>query len=249
MNSSVIDILKRTIHTVFRMYGFDIVRVHRNAPKSIVTGTFPPYQEYYSIGKVENYFIHDGYNHRSETKFFDDTENTDGWQKEVYFFAREIFDENNLTAVCDIGCGSGYKLVNNFGGCSTIGLDVDKTCITLKKIYPHLTWMVLDLNNPPNFRADLVIASDIIEHLLEPDKLLSYIAELNSKYILFSTVERNLLRVGTHNGPPMNPTHVREWNFAEFDAYISSRFEVLEHFISNSAQATQCLLCTPRRID
>jgi len=72
---------------------------------------------------------------------------------------------------------------------------------------------------------------------------------LNSKYILFSTVERNLLRVGTHNGPPMNPTHVREWNFAEFDAYISSRFEVLEHFISNSAQATQCLLCTPRRID
>ena len=60
-----------------------------------------------------------------------------------------------------------------------------------------------------------------------------------------STPDRNLLRVGTHDGPPANPAHVREWSFAEFHAYIAQSFRIEEHFISCAAQGTQCLLCTP----
>jgi len=240
---TVVARLKTILRRSFRLAGFDIVRV---LPKSHVMGTFPPRLEYSSIGQAANYFIHDGYRHRTETTYFDDTRSTDESQREVYRFAREVFDQKRLTKVCDVGCGSAYKLVRYFGGRDIVGLDVAETCAWLRRKYPHLTWLESDFKNSPSFRADLVVASDVIEHILEPDALLSYIAALSPKYIVLSTPDRNLLGGGSHNGPPRNPAHVREWSFAEFDAYVDSRFEVLEHFISNNAQATQCVLCVPR---
>lgn len=245
---TVINRLKLALHRAFDVFGFDIVRVRRNGPEPPVTGTFPPHKEYFSIGLPENYFIRDGYRHRSEASYFDDTECTDQWQREVYRFAREVFDQKHLTTVCDIGCGSATKLVRYFAGCNIIGLDVPKTCEWLRRKYPNLSWMELDFKNAPSLRADLVIAADVIEHVLDPDELLEYIASLDPKYVVLSTPDRNLLGAGTHDGPPHNPTHIREWSFAEFEAYAGNRFQVLEHFISNRAQATQCLLCAPRII-
>ena len=39
---------------------------------------------------MKTYFIKDGYQHRLDNKYFDDTENTDKWQREVYTFARDV---------------------------------------------------------------------------------------------------------------------------------------------------------------
>jgi hypothetical protein len=66
----------------------------------------------------------------------------------------------------------------------------------------------------------------------------SIIRELN--YVVRKSL--GVLGFGTHN-----PAHFREWSFVEFEAYVRSHFDILEHFISNSAQATQCILCSPRR--
>jgi hypothetical protein len=237
--------LKLYAHRCLRALGLEIKRTQRAVASERITGSFPPHLEYSTVGRAENYFIHDGYQHRAEAIYFDDTENCDEWQDEVYKFAREVFDLRELKTVCDVGCGSAYKLLKHFSDRSVVGLDVGKTCAWLKKKYPHLTWMELDFKDPPSMQADLIIAADVIEHLSDPDELLSYLAKINSKYVILSTPERNLLRAGTHNGPPRNPAHMREWNFTEFETYVASRFHVLEHFISNSAQGTQCLLCAP----
>jgi len=246
---TIVDKLKTNLHRSFALLGFDIIRKRPEEPELPVTGTFPPHDEWLSLGQPEHYFIHDGYRHRSEAIYFADTQNTDQWQKEVYRFAREVFDQKHLTAVCDVGCGSAYKLITYFRGANVVGLDVAKTCEWLKTKYPRQTWMELDFKTTPQLSADLVIAADVIEHVLDPNELLSYIASLNPKYVVLSTPDRNLLRSGTHSGPPHNPAHIREWSFSQFEAYIGSRFHVLEHFVSNSAQATQCLLCAPRRTE
>jgi hypothetical protein len=243
------DTLILLVHKCIRAFGFDIVRIRQKSAEVQITGSFPPRGEYLIVGKAENHFIHDGYEHRRQAIYYDDTENTKEWQQEVYRFAREVFDQKKLEAVCDIGCGSAYKLVKYFKGLHTIGLDVRQTCEWLTRKYPHLTWMELDFKAIPAIRPDLVIASDVIEHLLDPDELIRYILKRDPKYVVFSTPDRNLLRVGTHNGPPHNPAHIREWNFVEFEAYIASRFQILEHFISNRVQATQCLLCAPLRAE
>jgi SAM-dependent methyltransferase len=188
--------------------------------------------------------MHDGYRHRESVSYCDATGSAEEWQREVYQFAREVFDLHGLGTVCDIGCGSGHKLLQHFGHASTVGVDVPATCAVLRKRWPARSW--LDSFTVPPVSVDLVIAADVIEHLQDPDELLGYIQKLHPKWIVVSTPDRNLLREGTHDGPPHEPTHVREWSYAEFRAYIGSRFEIEAHFITWPAQATQCVLCRPR---
>lgn len=216
-----------------------------NGSKSVL-GSFAPYSKLDAVGGRSTYFIHDGYEHRSRPKYFDATDSTDDWQAEVYRFAREIADQFDLKSVIDIGCGSGFKLLKYFRNHATIGIDVAETCSVLRKRYPNRQWAVSDFSSPATPKADLVIASDVIEHLPEPDVLLEYILRIAPRYVILSTPDRNLLRVGTHNGPPLNPTHLREWSMAELHAYLSAFLEIDEHFISSAAQATQCVLARPR---
>jgi SAM-dependent methyltransferase len=213
--------------------------------KSIL-GSFAPYDTFNTLGSRAAYFIHDGYEHRRVPQYFDATNSTDDWQDEVYRFAREIADQHGLKSVIDIGCGSAYKLLKYFRNYATIGVDVPETCAVLQKRYPTRQWAVSDFSATTMPRADLVIASDVIEHVPDPDALLQYILCIAPRSVILSTPDRNLLRLGTHNGPPMNPTHLREWSMAELHAYLSVFLQIDEHFISSAAQATQCVMARPR---
>lgn len=240
---SAADGARRLIRRCFRSAGLDVYRIDR---RRTIAGSFAPYQYRLNPGPPENYFIHAGYRSRTNPPALDDTANAGQWQHEVYRFARELADGNDLKTVCDIGCGSAYKLMRFFRNRETVGLDIPETCAVLSARYPDRKWLACDFSNPPRISADLVIAADVIEHLPEPDPLLDLIERIAPRYIVLSTLDRDLLRVGTHDGPPRNPWHVREWNFTELHHYVRSRFEILAHFTSNATQATQCVLCTPR---
>jgi SAM-dependent methyltransferase len=211
-----------------------------------ILGSFPPYDEWNVVGKRHNYFIHEGYQHRPAPQYFNDTNNSDEWQDEVYRFAREIADKYTLGSVIDIGCGSAFKLLKYFHNRKTIGIDIPETCAFLSKQYPDRQWTNSDLSDTSPPEADLVIAADVIEHLSDPDALLQYIVRIAPLYVVISTPERNLLCVGTHNGPPANLAHLREWSMAELHAYLSEFMEIVEHFVSYAPQATQCVLAKPR---
>ncbi len=190
---------------------------------------------------MKNYFIKESYISRLENRYFDDTSNTDGWQKEVYEFAKEIAVQNNFLKILDIGTGSGYKLLNNFSNFDTLGIDVTPTVEWLRKNYPDRNWS--DSFEPVQ-GYDLIIASDVIEHIPDPDSLLDLIEKCNPKLIVLSTPDRNLLPKEYHNGPPKNKAHVREWTMEEFNKYISSRFKVHKHYISHEKHATQTMLAS-----
>ena len=59
----------------------------------------------HAVGGKSRFNIHPGYVHRSHTAYFDDTENTDTWQREVYETARHLTAAENLRTVYDVGCG------------------------------------------------------------------------------------------------------------------------------------------------
>jgi 2-polyprenyl-3-methyl-5-hydroxy-6-metoxy-1,4-benzoquinol methylase len=191
---------------------------------------------------MKTYFIKDNYVHRLDNSYFDDTALTDKWQKEVYTFAKKIAEENKIENVLDIGTGSGYKLLENFKNFNTLGMDVEQTVEWLRKTYPDKNWT--SKFEPVN-GYDLIIASDVIEHIPDPDILLDLIQGSNPKFIVFSTPDRDLLN-RTPDGPPKNRAHVREWTMPEFFNYINSRFDVIEHFISNKKQSTQVILAKVR---
>lgn len=96
-----------------------------------ISGTFAPKEAHFRAGRQEDYFIHGDYRHRTAPVFFDDETLADNYQLEVYQFAKEICEDLHLDAVCDIGCGSGYKLMHYFSDRKTVGIDVPEACTKL----------------------------------------------------------------------------------------------------------------------
>jgi SAM-dependent methyltransferase len=183
--------------------------------------------------------------------YFDDTEYTDEWQREVYDLARELAQKHGWRRILDVGCGSGYKLTRWFPSPEfrTIGVDLPQTVDFLRGRYPDREWLAVDLEREDmlRFRADLIIASDIIEHLADPDLLLRFLASCECQAVLLSTPDAATLvargeRVA--QGPPQNPCHVREWTTSEFARYVSGTLELVRQDLY-APNATQLLICRP----
>jgi hypothetical protein len=191
------------------------------------------------------YGIRSDYTHRREISYFDDTTLEDEWQKEVYLRAAKLMAEDALSTLIDVGCGSAFKLMNYLGQYETLGLDVPETVAFLKEKYPARAWGVSDFDGPRPLAADLVICSDVIEHVSDPIALMKSIQSIAKKWIVLSTPDRDLVYPENspfHFGPPQNTTHIREWNFGEFGSFINEFVEIDEHIISNAEQATQMIV-------
>lgn len=194
------------------------------------------------------YKIKRGYIHKKEYNYFDDTSNTDKWQLEVYTKAKEYAEKDNYNFIIDYGCGSAFKLMKYFESNDTIGIDVSPTYEFLKEKYPTRNWLNFGDFDMNSLSADIVICSDVIEHVLNPDDLLNNIKKIkNVKYIFISTPDRNLVPTEKY-GPPFNPTHIREWSFEELEEYVGSHFNIIEHLVSNKSQWTQLIIAENKKL-
>lgn len=189
------------------------------------------------------YHLPEGYRTHESVPHFDDTSMKDEYQNEVYYDARTLFDLHGLKNVLDIGCGSAFKLLKYFQEVESTGVEIEPTLTYLRSKYPDGRWI-----NPEMERGefDMVICADVIEHVENPEELITLINSIKSRFIVFSTPDRSLIQGADQLGPPRNLHHVREWSFDEFGEYISDHFDVLAHFISNREQATQVIVCTQK---
>lgn len=191
-----------------------------------------------------SYCIPDNYVARlgASQDFLNENKQEDQYQREVYLTALRLANQHHYQNVVDVGCGSGWKLVHHLGHLQTLGIDLPPTVEYLKAKYPERQWEIA-----PSYLefhgVDLVICSDVIEHVDNPDELCNFLRLINPKHYVISTPDRSLLNhVQPEFGPPRNKCHVREWTFSEFGEYMRSRFAVDEHFYSNKAQVTQCVV-------
>jgi 2-polyprenyl-3-methyl-5-hydroxy-6-metoxy-1,4-benzoquinol methylase len=190
------------------------------------------------------YDIKAGYRHAHHIETFDDRLNTDQWQRGVYELAQSQFNEMKGKSVIDVGCGSAYKLMEMFGNHDTIGIELTDTCHWLSGKYPGRKWVDFEGADPSDMNADIVICSDVIEHVKNPDQLMEFLKEIRFRQLVISTPERNIVRGKWDFGPPENTTHYREWNGEEFKNFISKWFNVKEQIISRDKSASQILICT-----
>jgi hypothetical protein len=167
---------------------------------------------------------------------------TDEGQKEVYEYCKQFMKEHNLYTVVDVGCGSGYKLINILGEFNTIGIETEPCYSTLKNKYSSRKWLLSGeieksfIDYPELHDPDVIICCDVIEHIVNPDDLLNYLLSLNAKYYIISTPCREILcnhpkfsnnYKQSYNGPPINNCHVREWTMTEFKHYLETKFSIL----------------------
>jgi len=158
------------------------------------------------------------------------------YQYHVYLRGRALIQQHTLQSVLDIGCGPAFKLETLIAPvCQDIvGLDEPGIIDYCQSRFGFARFISYDIERAPfplDRTFDLIICSDVIEHLVNPDKLLADIrsASTDKSLILLSTPERDELRgKGCMYSP--KAMHVREWNYDEFAAYLASRgFLIEEH--------------------
>lgn len=190
------------------------------------------------------YKIKQGYNHRTDLVYSTALNRTDECQYEVYQLAYTLAKVIDKKPVLDIGCGSGYKLRTIFSDFDTVGIDTEKTYNFLVANYPDDHWR-LKTDVPPAEEFGVVIMADVIEHVLNPDELLDYIGAVNFDYLVLSTPSRDFKKI-SQNGPPHNEAHAREWTNRELNEYLSDYFTIINHFVINAPQCTQCVIAKKR---
>jgi SAM-dependent methyltransferase len=200
---------------------------------------------------VEKYFIKDDYRPNTEAVTRDEVSGGEYWNRAsiyssyfyqfpVYKYAKKLIQEKCIKEVIDVGCGTGTKLAfihNDLPTINFTGIDQKGAIEYCKEHYSFGNWYVDNIEESDKSLGDikggLVICSDVIEHLLNPDILLGYLKGKVSKegYILLSTPERDVLRGKDCTNSP-NKFHIREWNFEEMENYLLFRgFSILEHFL------------------
>jgi len=203
---------------------------------------------------MKDYCIYEGYTHRTEFVTCEQMSHTDQFQDEVYQAARKLCVENKYKTVLDIGCGSAFKLIKYFRDKKFVGLDLEPNLSHIKDKYPLYDFRLSDFNSPPTESFDLIICSDVIEHLLEPDDLLAFINNISFKHLVLSTPERGTIQnlqksFGWQvqvNGPPHNLMHVREWSFEELREYLSHWFEIESQFMTPKQVECQVVIAKPK---
>jgi SAM-dependent methyltransferase len=156
------------------------------------------------------------------------------YQYDVYAAARVLADRHSLASVADFGCGIATKLNHFLGHLSPTGFDQPTVGEYIRKTFPRVVFRGIDLENPELYVSDadhfdLTICCDVVEHLLDPDRVMEALRTHTGRFVVFSTPERDISR-GAGTLRCEKPEHVREWNQEEFGRYVRRRgFEVVEH--------------------
>lgn len=161
------------------------------------------------------------------------------YQYPVYKYCADLIKKTGANRIIDVGCGVGRKLERlhrRFPELEIVGIDQEDPIQTCRKHYSFGRWIVDDLENPgpevAGLRADLVVCSDVIEHMLDPDVLLDYLRARCKPggRMVISTPDRERLH-GPGKLAAGQRDHVREWSAMELAAYMDSRkFRTIEHF-------------------
>lgn len=200
-------------------------------------------------GGTETYCIRPDYIPNQTAMTLDEVSRSEYWdahrieeaqyyQFSVYQRAAAIMRREGLQSLVDVGCGVGMKLAwihQELPRVRLIGIDQPHAVEFCRVRHPFGEWYAdnfeVQSSHLEGIKGDLVLCADVIEHVLDPDRVLQYLRDRlkPSGLILISTPERDLVRGPDCLHSP-NPAHIREWNAKEFGEYLSTRgFRLEEH--------------------
>lgn len=134
--------------------------------------------------------------------------------------------------ILDVGCGEGFtlkKLEEKRIGKTLVGVDNTATAIKIgRNIYPHLDLRkgdIYKLDFPDN-EFDLVLCTEVLEHLKDPKAAVEELKRVSRKYILFSVpnepffIIANFLRGKYLKSLGNHPEHINHWSFFSFEKFL-----------------------------
>lgn len=142
----------------------------------------------------------------------------------------------NINNVIDIGCGEGF-IINCLDYPKITGVDISRNALKIaKEKNPECDFCsgsICEISFKEN-SFDLVIATEVLEHLEKPDLALQEIRRITKSYCILSVPNepyfratnffrgKNLTRFGN------DPEHVQNWSSGKFVSLLRTYFDVLE---------------------
>lgn len=141
----------------------------------------------------------------------------------------------HIETVLDAGCGEGFtlgRLQKEKIGKTFEGIEYDAAAVELaNQLYPALNIIQGDIYKLPykNNSFDLVICTEVLEHLENPKKAYRELLRVSRKYVLMSvpnepffTIQRigrlqNIRHLGAH------PEHIQHWSVSAFTKFVKVR--------------------------
>lgn len=141
-------------------------------------------------------------------------------------------------SILEMGCGEGFLLSSikkQFPNIPLLGQDNLDTALTAgREIFPELDLQHGDIYhiNQPDHSWDVVIASEVLEHLDHPEAALQEMKRVAKRYLLLSVPHepwfrlgnlargRHLKRLGNH------PEHINLWSQAAFGKFVGQYAQV-----------------------
>ena len=143
-------------------------------------------------------------------------------------------------SILDVGAGEGFvlealrtsKIAKKLEGIEYM----DEAIKLGKKLHPDVTIKKGDIYKLP-YKADsfdLVICTEVLEHLEDPKAALGELKRVSKKYLILSvpneplfTIQRvirgkNILHLGAH------PEHIQHWNSGAFEKFVSSQLQIID---------------------
>jgi 2-polyprenyl-3-methyl-5-hydroxy-6-metoxy-1,4-benzoquinol methylase len=150
----------------------------------------------------------------------------------------ELVRQRNPSEILEIGCGEGYVLsaLRQAGvSCPLHGIDFSEAAIAdAQRRVPDATFTVEDARTiaASGRKYDLVLMIEVLEHLPEPQRMLTVLDQLAKRHVVLSVPWEpffrglNLLR-GKHVLALGNdPEHIQHWSRSGFNRFASERFDV-----------------------
>ena len=131
-----------------------------------------------------------------------------------------------IDSVLDVGCGEGFilnKLKEEGIGKNWEGIDYSKTAVEIgKKLHPKLSLKqgsVYESGFKDN-SFDLVVCTEVLEHLEDPKKALKEVMRISKKYVLLSVPNEPLFLLSNFTQWGKNIGHINHWTFWGFERFI-----------------------------
>jgi SAM-dependent methyltransferase len=193
-----------------------------------------------------HFFVKEGYHCNTQAQTFIIDQEDEYWtpnririslryQHYVYSLAARLARRRRFETGMDLGCGTGIKARDILSKHlrHLVLVDQPSSEIAVREMIADVVFISTDLEKCDlvvDKKMDLIVCADVLEHLHDPLPCLRFARNClkPSGIAVFSTPERDILRGPSCMSSP-HPSHVREWNTAEFRQLLEfSGFIVLK---------------------